>query len=167
MIAASWPGLADRKDLFEAGDPSRPIANILAPQEEWILQRFEHELAELRKRGKKVVLVLSSPRSRQFDPNTMLHRKGLLGWEVKLSPPVPRARFEQLRAPIDDRLREIAARVGASTIDPANWLCSRDLCPSLDEQGRPLFKDLSHIRASVVRERFSALDQFVYLSSPR
>jgi hypothetical protein len=53
--------------------------------------------------------------------------------------------------------------VGAITVDPADWLCSRDACPALDDDERPLFKDQTHIRASVVRDGFTALDGFVYL----
>ena len=93
----------------------------------------------------------------------MLRRRGLLGWEVELSQPIPRSEIDAVRSPIDDRLRDIAARVGAITVDPADWLCSRDVCPALDDNDRPLFKDQSHIRASVVRDRFPALDRFVYL----
>ncbi len=165
VIAASWPGFADRKDLFQAGPSARPIANILAPEEEWILRGFASALEDLRAHGKKIVLVLSSPRSHSFDPDTMLRRKGLLGWEVRLPQPIPRDAFEKLRAPVDDRLREIARRVGATTIDPADWLCSVQYCPALDARGRPLFKDLSHIRASVVREGFTGFDRFLYLPS--
>ena len=84
---------------------------------------------------------------------------------MELSQPIPRSEIDALRSPIDDRLRDIAARVGAITVDPADWLCSRDVCPALDDNNRPLFKDQSHIRASVVRDRFPALDRFVYLAA--
>lgn len=164
VIAASWPGLADRKDLLTADSTARPVVSILAPEEAWILQGFERELEELKASGKKIVLVLSSPRSRAFDPNNMLRRQGLISWQVQLPGPVSRSSFERLRAPIDDRLREIARRVGAETIDPANWLCSTAECPALDAKDRPLFKDLSHIRASVVREGFTSFDRLLYLS---
>jgi hypothetical protein len=163
VIAASWPGFADRSDYFRAGpDPEGPL-NVLAPQSAWVLQGFEQALDELRARGKTVVLVLSSPRGGPLDPKVMLQRRGLLGWEVELSPPIPRSEIDAVRSPIDDRLRDVAARVGAVTVDPADWLCSKEACPALDDDDRPLFKDLSHIRASVVRDRFSALDRFVYL----
>jgi hypothetical protein len=48
-------------------------------------------------------------------------------------------------------------------IDPADWLCSASHCPSADERGQPLYKDASHLRASVARERFTAVDPYVYL----
>jgi hypothetical protein len=47
-------------------------------------------------------------------------------------------------------------------LDPSDWLCRKDACPSLDELGRPIYMDGSHIRASIMRERIDALDRFVY-----
>jgi hypothetical protein len=47
-------------------------------------------------------------------------------------------------------------------IDPTEWLCSAAFCPAADERGRPLYKDNSHLRASVARERFDAVDKYVY-----
>jgi len=35
-------------------------------------------------------------------------------------------------------------------------------CPKIDGAGNPLFKDDTHLRASFVRDRFDALDRFVY-----
>ena len=74
------------------------------------------------------------------------------------------ARYElaELTAPIDGRLRRIADTVGAAVIDPTEWLCSPSLCPSVDENGRPLYKDESHLRASVARERFRAVDGYLF-----
>jgi hypothetical protein len=163
VIAASWPGFAARPDYFSAGpNPQGPL-DVLSPQSAWVLEGFEEKLHELRALGKNVVVVLSSPRGDPLDPKTMLRRRGLLSWEVELSAPIPRSEIDAVRSPIDDRLRDIAARVGAVIVDPTDSLCSREECPALDESERPLFKDLSHIRASVVRERFTALDRFVLL----
>ena len=41
-------------------------------------------------------------------------------------------------------------------------VCSSSLCPSVDEKGRPLYKDESHLRASVARERFPAVDSYLF-----
>jgi hypothetical protein len=76
--------------------------------------------------------------------------------------PLPRSELAALTAPIDERLRRIAAAVGASVVDPTDWLCTPSLCPSADAYGRPLYRDESHLRASVARERFLAVDRYVY-----
>jgi hypothetical protein len=57
----------------------------------------------------------------------------------------------------------IAAAVGATVVDPAAWLCDEAQCPATDDMGRPLYKDDSHLRASVARERFAGIDQYVYV----
>jgi hypothetical protein len=48
-------------------------------------------------------------------------------------------------------------------IDPTDWLCGAVDCPAADELGRPFYKDATHLRASVARQRFDAVDRFVYL----
>ena len=53
VIAASWPGFADRSDYFGAGPNREGPLNILAPQSAWVWQGFEQALSELRARGKK------------------------------------------------------------------------------------------------------------------
>jgi len=60
-------------------------------------------------------------------------------------------------------LRAIAQRTGASILDPSDWLCGTQYCPSIDERGRPIYVDGSHVRASIMRERIQALDRFVYI----
>jgi hypothetical protein len=73
---------------------------------------------------------------------------------------------KRIQPPIDLRLRELAARSGAAVLDPADWLCSASSCPTADADGRPLYKDESHLRASFAR-RLEALDGYVYLEKRR
>ena len=76
---------------------------------------------------------------------------------------MPRDEISALAAPIDEKLKRIAAEVGAEVIDPTEWLCTAKDCPTADEAGRPLYKDDTHLRASFARERFGAIDRFIYL----
>ena len=122
---------------------------------------FEAALRELTAAGKQVVIVLSGPRGSMFDPRAMVARKGL-DFELAVSPPVPRSRVKAMNDFVDQPLRDIAARVGATIIDPVDLLCSPSTCPTTDGQGNPLFKDDSHLRTSVVRQRFDALDSYVF-----
>jgi hypothetical protein len=144
------------------GHPQETPLELLAPQTEWVLQGFEAALADLTAAGKHVVLVLSSPRGSSLDPKSVVDRDGM-SVQVRGKPaPLPRSELAALTAPIDERLRRIAAAVGATVIDPTEWLCTPTLCPSLDEHGRPLYKDESHLRASVARERFVAVDPYLF-----
>lgn len=96
----------------------------------------------------------------------LLHREGWLKWSVRTSGPLPRSKMEATRAQIEPRIREIAQRVGATIVDPADWLCSKDWCPAIDGAGRSLYKDQNHLRAMTARDLVQGLDNFVYLSVP-
>lgn len=163
VIAASWVGFINRPDYFKVGDARHTPLRLLAPGNAWVLDGFESALRKLVANGKKVVLVLSSPRGEGFDPKSVVERSAMTVQVRSPLAPVPRAEVSALAQPIDERLRRIAAAVGASVIDPLELLCSAAFCPAADEHGRPLYKDATHLRASVARARFDAVDRYVYL----
>ena len=160
VIAASWVGMLQR-GYYKVGDPEQTPLDLLAPQSEWVLQGFQAALAELTAAGKHVVVILSSPRGAALDPKSVIDREAMTVQVRGALAPLPRSELAALTAPIDERLRRIAAAVGASVIDPTDWFCTALQCPSADASGRPLYKDASHLRASVVRERFKAVDRYV------
>jgi peptidoglycan/LPS O-acetylase OafA/YrhL len=162
VIAASWLGFVNRP-VYRVGDPSATLIDVLAPENDWVLEGFEAELRKLAQAGKRVVLVLSSPRGEAFQPKSLIRREGMTIEVRARVAPVPRSKATERTASIDARLKAIAHAAGAVVIDPADWLCTASHCPAADEFGRPLFTDGSHLRASVVRERFVAVDRYVYL----
>ncbi len=167
VIAASWVGFVNRGDYHKAGDVDGAALKLLTPQTEWVLQGFEAALAQLVADGKRVVIVLSSPRGSAFDPKSVLDRDWMRVRVSHAFSPTAKSELRALSTPIDERLRQIAAKAGASVVDPIDWLCGPAYCPSADEAGRPLYKDDSHIRASVARARIDALDRYVYLDRQR
>ena len=162
VIAASWVGFVSRPDYYRIGDQARTPLKVLAPGSEWVLQGFEAAVRKLVASGKRVAIVLSSPRGEAFDPKSLVERDGLTVRVAARHGGVPRTELSALTSPIDERLRRIAAATGAAVIDPAEWLCSPTDCPTADEQGRPLYKDATHLRAAFARERFGAIDEYVY-----
>jgi hypothetical protein len=128
------------------------------------MRGFEDAVGGLVEAGKHVVIVLSSPYGKRFDPREMAQRDGL-GFRVSLPEPVSRQQVESDSAFIDDRLREIAQRTHATILDPRDTICGHSTCPTLDSQGKPILKDDSHLRSSFVRYHFNAFDRFV-LTSP-
>jgi len=164
VIGASWMGLISRADYYKAGEEYQggPPIRFLTPESQWVLDDFEAQLKGLVDAGKRVVLVLSSPRGNVFDPRRMVRKDGF-DFEVTISPPVPRDVVARGNSAMDQRLREMAARVGATIVTPLDALCSVTECPAADPQGAPLYKDESHVRTSVVVDRFDLLDPFVYL----
>lgn len=162
VISASWVGFVQRPDYYKVGDPERRPLDVLRTP--WVLDGFEAALRRLTRNGKRVVLVLSSPRGEAFDPKSLIERDGMTIRVHEKTVAVSRAEVWAMSAPIDERLKAIAARVGAAVIDPVEWLCTAKHCPTADEAGRPLYKDATHLRASYARERFGAIDSYIYMS---
>jgi peptidoglycan/LPS O-acetylase OafA/YrhL len=152
VLAASWIGSVNRLHL--AGGSA---------DEARIWDALEAELRKLTQSGKRVVVVLSTPRGEAFNPKYFIERTALgVGLEQPFAS-IPRSEATARTAAIDARLRSIAAAAGAATIDPVELLCTPSHCPTADELGRPIYKDGSHLRASVARERFHAVDPYIYL----
>lgn len=165
VLAASWAGFAARGDYYRADQDHAVALDLLAPETQWVFDAFAAQLAALRQSGKRVVVLLSSPRGRAFDPNFLVDRNHLLP-RAKPARAVARADLMRLLYPIDSRIRRAAEHAGAEILDPTDWFCTRVTCPTVDAAGRPLLKDGSHLRASVVRARVAAFDQFVIVRQP-
>jgi len=163
VISASWVGFTDRTDYYKAGDEDGEPLKMLTPQTQWVMDGFEAAVAGLVAAGKSVVIVLSSPYGKQFDPREMAQRDGW-GFRVHLPGPVSRQAVDSESAFVDDRLKEIAERTHASVLDPRDTICSPTECPTLDSRGKPLLKDDSHLRSSFVESHFDAFDRFVKVS---
>ncbi len=163
VIAGSWVGFLSRGDYYRIGDVEAQPLKLLTPETDWVMEGFQDALGRLVRAGKRVVIVLSSPRGEVLDPKSVIERDGM-GVRVR-GPftPLPRSQLAALAGRIDARLKAIAEAAGASVIDPADWLCTASYCPSADEAGRPLYRDATHLRASAARERFGAVDSFVYI----
>jgi peptidoglycan/LPS O-acetylase OafA/YrhL len=160
VISASWVGFTDRKDYYKVGAEDGQPLKMLTPHTQWVMDGFESAVAGLVASGKHVVIVLSSPYGKQFDPREMAQREGLT-FRVSLPGPVSRQSVDSDSAFIDDRLTAMAARAGATVLDPLDTICGPKTCPTLDAQGKPLLKDDSHLRSTFVESHFDAFDRFV------
>ncbi|MGH9640832.1 MAG: SGNH hydrolase domain-containing protein, partial [Terriglobales bacterium] len=82
---------------------------------------------------------------------------------VKPAQIIYRAAMVAFLSPIDSRIRAAAQKAGAEILDPDDWLCTATVCPIVDSDGRPLYQDGTHIRATTARDKATGLDQFVML----
>jgi peptidoglycan/LPS O-acetylase OafA/YrhL len=165
VLASQWKGLETYQDYYRPNQRASAPLDVLAPQNAWVFEGFEAALAHLRHEGKRVVVLLSSPGGEAFDPRSMIERHGLIP-SAKVVLPVSRAKLVDDFFAVDSRIRAAAERAGAEVMDPMDWFCDGSLCPVQDSSGRPLSRDGSHICASVVRSKATALDQFIELSPP-
>jgi peptidoglycan/LPS O-acetylase OafA/YrhL len=162
VIAGSWKGFVDRGDYYRPGVKGARRLDVLAAENQWIYDGFSDAISRLRKLGKRVVVVTSSPRGYAFDPSRMVDRSRIIP-RYKPSEQVPLAQLRAFLYPIDSRIRAAAQKGGAELLDPDQWVCDATICPVVDANGQPMYSDASHIRATVTRERAIGLDQFVLI----
>jgi peptidoglycan/LPS O-acetylase OafA/YrhL len=131
----------------------------------WYFQHLDAALAalrlrlqEFRKRGVEIVIVSATPNGDWDVPKELLKRQF---WQVgtKDIEYIDREGFERWSAPVKGRLKSLAAAIGGKFVDPLDFLCFDNRCPTIDENGVPYFRDQAHFRAAAVRtSRFQFLD---------
>jgi hypothetical protein len=121
-----------------------------------MLEKF---MRDVTKTGKKVFLILEIPVGPVFAPKNLLQKGwNRLSWLPTIDEP-SRETIEAYRDAVASRLKSIAARAGATVIDPLDFLCNTQTCPVFIEEGKPMHSDGDHLRASFVRDRLMYLDQ--------
>ncbi|WP_417068727.1 acyltransferase family protein [Niveibacterium terrae] len=137
-----------------------------------LFERFAERVRAARAQGIAVTLLGPIPQSFESYPEKksrqIAARHLPLPVHVEASPGLlagylDEARFRRAAAPIDTRLQRIARETGATFVDPADHLCAKGRCPLTDREGRPLYKDESHLRpASVIDERCDWFDELIF-----
>ena len=121
-------------------------------------------IEEYRRMGRRVYLILPIPLGDDFDPYHLIVRGvGDLGFRVARTQ-VHQSKVVAELAPLTSRLLTVARSTGATAIDPVAFLCREGECPTLMEDGSPVYKDVSHLRPTYVRERATFLDDIVSIA---
>lgn len=128
------------------------------PNLDAVMTSFGAQLAELTKRGINVVILSATPVPDTDEPQEILRRR-FFGYSTDAVVSVDRETFERDLADVKPRLKAMAAAVGATFIDPLDYLCAKNRCAMIDENGDTLFWDQSHFRGQSVKSaRFKFLD---------
>lgn len=157
VLGAFWPGYL--MPGVQVQTPSGLVPSATAA--DTVFAHLEAEIARLRARGLRVVLLLPSPAHPRFDPRRMIART----WHgATVAPdattPIP---LPELASPHADRLRAIASRHGAELRNPIPDICgpidqaAGPACPPL-HQGAPKFADDKHLRPGFVASQLTFLD---------
>lgn len=162
VFAASWVGFAERNDEYRSGDPERRPVHPLEAEDRWTWDHWEDALRDLKAHGKRVVILLSSPRGPLVDPSRIVDRGPVRARAFPATAP-SRAELKKVDEAADAKVIAVAQHVGAEVVDPFDELCDAERCPVFIEGVGPVYKDDSHVRASIVRERFTLLDRYIYL----
>jgi peptidoglycan/LPS O-acetylase OafA/YrhL len=163
-ITAAWQLYFDPTDTSPLGlawidDLSAAQPRTLGAVADAAYRRLADQVRRLQAHGAEVVVIGSTPRSAEGDPHALYGRAFWSG-EVGVAPQ-SRAAFEASTAANRQRLAWVARTTGARLVDPLDGLCDADACP-LMQDGRALFRDHGHYRASVMTSpRFAFFDQWL------
>jgi hypothetical protein len=116
---------------------------------------FASDLRLLADRGKRVIILIPNPVSRDLDPSRGIRRLHASGLWLQ---GVPRANWERYAGPVTLRLHDVARDSGAEIISALDYLCRGDICPALDVDGTPIYQDAAHMRASKVAKLATFFD---------
>lgn len=126
------------------------------------LDSLEFMLTQLRSMGKTTYLILNIPFGDILDPKGMVNRSvhsGSTFFEVKT-----RELFKNELTGLnflDAELTRVAEKTDTILLDPKNFLCADDRCPSTTKDGAPIYKDGMHLRPAFVRDQITFLDRIM------
>jgi peptidoglycan/LPS O-acetylase OafA/YrhL len=127
------------------------------------LDRLSDYILELVKNGKSVFLILNIPTGDMLDPKFMIGRglEFFPSFFYLREGGVSRKSISERYGKIQDDLKKVAELNGAKVVSPMDFLCDSLVCPSIDDDGEPIYKDSSHLRPSYVRRKARFIDDLV------
>lgn len=113
----------------------------------------------------QVVVLLDIPTGKRFDPNTLLKADGGRR-TIPIRIDESRLSFAQAEYQIHfaNKMKERLSELNVNVIDQAALICPNGICRSLNEEGKPIYKDGSHMRPFFVKEYMDVLDPYVLLT---
>ncbi len=120
----------------------------------YALKSFEDLILRI-SRHKKVYLILDNPSGSSFDPKTFFTGNRINGI---IDNTVSFKQYNKKQAEMRTIMIEIAQRTNAIIIDPVKHFCTNNLCRVSLDNGKPIYKDSSHIRASYVKNFVDYID---------
>lgn len=158
VLTALWTRYFNENFYLRSLGENKPLRPIGESGEKAFLL-LEKFIRDVTTRGKKVFMILEIPVGLAFAPKNLLQKGwNRLRWLPTIDDP-GRETIAAYRDAVASRLKSIAARTGATVIDPLDFLCNTQTCPVFIEAGKPMHSDKDHLRASFVRDRVTYMDQ--------
>lgn len=128
---------------------------------------FAADLSLLKAAGKEIVFLSMLPVTQEQMPGHIvrpLRYLHILNRDT-VKEPLPdmyldRSEIDFRRLPQWAKFKSLADQIGAVIVDPLDAFCEGDRCPSL-LNGRPLYRDMFHVRDSVARDKAFFIDMLV------
>jgi peptidoglycan/LPS O-acetylase OafA/YrhL len=170
VVAADWAGYflgvntEDQAYYFEDHGTKGMLQNTMGSDaSNKAFFAFEAMIRGFTSAKKTVYIVLPSPTGPIFRPRAMITRS-FSDFSFRIRDlDISTADLESRLGPVVAKLRAIAARTGALTIDPIASLCEGAICPVLAPDGLPIYRDASHLNPAFVRRSVHYLDGIVKL----
>lgn len=145
VIASAW----NRYTYFDPNGPDTAYRDV------------ESTIAKFRSSGRRVYLVLPVPKGEAFEPARIVKRSFTLLSGFFLVQSLRLSEVDPWEKAIAAKLRSIADSQGAVAIDPIDYICHLGDCPTLANDGLPIYCDNSHLRSGYVRDQVTFLDDIV------
>jgi len=129
------------------------------------LSEFTADVMTLKQLGKDIVIITLQPHSSLFDPLGLAKpvRLALFSRDAQRIPQnlwQDRNQLERQDHAEMARLANFARAVGATLLSPFDYLCTPTKCPVV-VAGEPVYRDMWHYRASVIRDYATFIDPLV------
>ncbi len=161
MLVSNWYGyFNDSWICFEtsSGCRSEQRQEAFYTRLDAVFAGLASRLLKLKNQGTEIVIVGATPSSQWNVPSELAKRR-FLGLDTTDIEYIDRAVYDYYAYPVKSRLMALAASIGGKFVDPLDFLCDNQRCPTVDSEGMPYFRDESHYRSAVVRtSRFQFLD---------
>ncbi|SHN82325.1 acyltransferase family protein [Bradyrhizobium erythrophlei] len=159
VLGASWAGYRDTSLGIQRGGKRLSLGTVEG--REAFYANLEDYIRLLQRSKANVYLILGPPiQGVRFDPNKMVIRSPI-GFSVApdVDKDVPIAELRAGYADIDNDLRRIAERTGATTLDAFPDICGNsDGCSPFYAAAEPKYSDGMHLRPSFVQRHVHFLD---------
>ncbi|AYG69791.1 MULTISPECIES: acyltransferase family protein [unclassified Rhizobium] len=145
FLVAYWPKYVHDAEMPNEGpyfDPS--VLPPLKDRSASIVQTLDDLLADLTRQGTRVVLISDVPEMGRYMPEAVA-KAMIQGTSTDLAPPLQY--IEKRQALPHTILSRLAAKYGATIIDPLPSICSNGRCDAV-RSGLPLYKDADHLAAT-------------------
>jgi hypothetical protein len=154
VVVASW-FYADAGERYHFSRAGSSLPLNAEPGRTEAFAALRDRLEELRKLGKRTIVITSIPIGTVFGPKARLQRSLLAGVQIVQPPPVTLTDVLKGYEQTDRAVRTAAA--GSELVDPAKFLCNPQ-CLNSDDAGLPIYKDATHLRAGYVRWHAGFID---------
>jgi peptidoglycan/LPS O-acetylase OafA/YrhL len=164
-FTAWWtPEFTDAK-YYLRSDPSKVFLRDSEAAQDRALNKFEALISHLVNAGKRVFVLLETPSGNVYDPETSMPT----GWRrLLVRPKIPqsptRSDMDIFIGKTDEKVRSVAEMAGAQVIKPMDYLCDKDVCPIIGNDGRFMYFNYGHLRRAYVRDHATYIDQIFILA---